>query len=184
MFQPERLAELFEGYESTKSAGKRESLVAIEIQRMKFSIQILFMAWVELSFELTGLNFACQAQGLVEMRTQKIDCNHVIEKRSSKVAQIVDLLLIIDDHLSLHVQSVQLNLDVFLTRSLIILGRDLSYLINNCQGHLEKLGTQDIISCPEQGERRSLLTETFEYSTIETEYVNIIACLRVSALIC
>lgn len=177
--QPEIISILLQETESRKNtSGARE--IIIGVQRIHISLKIQFTVWME-----TNLDFVCakflHRNECTEVKTEKIDIRFRMDGRLSEVARVCDLDAVIDQKMSCRVESLVLNIDVFVVRTVLTLEKDISLLLINCRRDSER--SKPSLNMKEE----RLFAEPFEYSTNERRYVNKIENLSihpVMVLIC
>ncbi|KAI8111656.1 hypothetical protein M9435_004156 [Picochlorum sp. BPE23] len=157
--QPEIISILLQETESRKNTSRAGEII-IGVQRIHISLKIRFTDWME-----TNLDFVCakflHRNECTEVKTEKIDIRFRMDGRLSEVARVCDLDAVIDQKMSCQVESLVLNIDVFVVRTVLTLEKDISLLLINCRRDSER-------SKPSLGMKEErLFSEPFEYSTNE-----------------
>lgn len=150
--------------------------IIIEVQRIHVSLKIQFTVWMEINLNFLSANFAHQNE-CTEVKTKKIDMSCGMDGRLSKVARVCDLDAVIDQKIWFRIESLLLNIDVFVVRTMLTLEKDISLLLMNCRRDLER--STPLSNLKEE----RLLAEPFEYSTNERRCVNKIENLNLHPFI-
>ncbi len=168
VFQPELLCMLLQEADSRQNSnGAGEGV--IEVQRLHVALKLRFTVWTEINLDLLCAIFV-HRNGRHEIKAVKIDVSCSVDGRSSEVAQICDVDAIIDQKMSCDIGSLLLNIDVFVVRTFLILGKDVSLLLSKYRSNSEK---------PEprvDPKKEQRFEEPSEYSTSGRQYVNKIEC--------
>ena len=166
--QPELLCMLLQEADSRQNSnGAGEGV--IEVQRLHVALKLRFTVWTEINLDLLCAIFVLR-NGRHEIKAVKIDVSCSVDGRSSEVAQICDVDAIIDQKMSCDIGSLLLNIDVFVVRTFLILGKDVSLLLSKYRSNSEK----PVPRVDPKKEQR--FEEPSEYSTSERQYVNKIEC--------